>query len=298
MFRRSADPLPLSEASLLALRPALNAPVLNIEDLPVGPARAAIVVFAEEYGGIGLALGIRSNEGGQVAVFRNQAPIDAETKIAAALEPALAHAERLGFLFDEDMVGAGSDGEGRAQAMALWGELMGELEMRDSGAPALSERPLAEPISDTADRLASSASSATADVPELLLDDLAAVELEDIALELDEELVSPAAAEADRTGAELDVSQTTEPMITEAVAEPEKAADEAPARPPRQPLSKFRHAAPAAAPEIPPPGPAPTGSSAPTTPGGVSELGRIPLVRVRREGIRRVPFLARLLSSF
>jgi len=29
-----------------------------------------------------------------------------------------------------------------------------------------------------------------------------------------------------------------------------------------------------------------------------SELGRIPLVRVRREGSKRVPFLARLLSSF
>ena len=70
MFRRSSEPLPLSEASLLALRPALNAPVLNVKFLPVGPARAAIVVFAEEYGGIGLAFGVRSNEAGQVVVFR------------------------------------------------------------------------------------------------------------------------------------------------------------------------------------------------------------------------------------
>ena len=30
----------------------------------------------------------------------------------------------------------------------------------------------------------------------------------------------------------------------------------------------------------------------------VSTLGRIPLVRVRREGSKRVPFLVRLLSSF
>ena len=77
MFRRSSEPLALSEASLLALRPALNAPVLNTDFLPVGPARAAIVVFAEEYGGIGLAIGVRSNEGGQIAVFRNQTSIDA-----------------------------------------------------------------------------------------------------------------------------------------------------------------------------------------------------------------------------
>ena len=53
MFRRLSEPLPLSEASMLALRPALNAPVLNVGFLPVGPARAAIVVFAEEWGFFG-----------------------------------------------------------------------------------------------------------------------------------------------------------------------------------------------------------------------------------------------------
>ena len=81
MFRRLSEPLPLSEASLLALRPALNAPVLNVGFLPVGPARAAIVVFAEEWGGIGLALGIRSNEAGRVAVFRNQESIAPDVTI-------------------------------------------------------------------------------------------------------------------------------------------------------------------------------------------------------------------------
>ena len=86
------------------MRPALNAPVLNDDFLPVGPARAAIDVFAEEYGGIGLAIGVRSNESGQIVVFRNQAPIAAETKILDAFEPALAIAERMGFLFDEDLV--------------------------------------------------------------------------------------------------------------------------------------------------------------------------------------------------
>ena len=40
MLRRISEPLALSEASLLALRPALNAPVLNVDFLPVGPARA------------------------------------------------------------------------------------------------------------------------------------------------------------------------------------------------------------------------------------------------------------------
>jgi len=126
MFRRLSEPLPLSEASLLALHPALNAPVLNVAFLPVGPARAAIVAFAEEWGGIGLALGIRSRGGAQVAVFRNQESIEPDVSVATSLEPILAEAERMGFLFDEDMVAAATDDQGRTRALALWGRLMGE----------------------------------------------------------------------------------------------------------------------------------------------------------------------------
>lgn len=127
MFRRLSEPLPLSEASLLALRPALNAPVLTVEFLPVGPARAAVVAFGEEWGGIALALGIRSVETGQVAVFRNQESIAPDVPVATALEKVLAQAERMGFLFDEDMVEAA--GQGRSEALALWGRLMGDIEL-------------------------------------------------------------------------------------------------------------------------------------------------------------------------
>lgn len=254
MFRRSSEPLALSEASLLALRPALNAPVLNTDFLPVGPARAAIVVFAEEYGGIGLAIGVRSNEGGQIAVFRNQEPIDANIKIADVLELALVSAERMGFLFDEDLLESAPGDQGRAQAMALWGRLMGELEM-----PASPMTP--EP---TMDSLADSSTSLGAAVPELLLDDVAPLEVPEISLDLEDEL---------------------QPIATVA-----------PPTPARQQLSKFRNASPASAgnPAAPKDG-ADRGSS--KLEAG-SELGRIPLVRVRRDGTKRVPFLARLLSSF
>jgi len=256
MFRRSSEPLALSEASLLALRPALNAPVLNTDFLPVGPARAAIVVFAEEYGGIGLAIGVRSNEGGQIAVFRNQAPIDANTKLTDALEPALANAEQMGFLFDEDMVESAADGHGRSQAMSLWGELMGEVEMPPPPATG-------EPTS------AASLSNVGVTMPELLLDDLVPEELPEISLDLEDEL-----------------------EVIDPVAPP------APARPQ---LSRFRNAPPALA------GKTNARINAPdqagpqviaSEPEGGSELGRIPLVRVRRDGTKRVPFLARLLSSF
>jgi len=265
MFRRSSEPLALSEASLLALRPALNAPVLNTDFLPVGPARAAIVVFAEEYGGIGLAIGVRSNEGGQIAVFRNQAPIDANTKLTDAIDPALASAERMGFLFDEDMVESAADGQGRSQAMSLWGELMGEVEMPPP--PATGEPTLEEP-GDSAASL-SNVGGTIPELPELLLDDLVPEELPEISLDLEDEL-----------------------EVIDPVAPP------APARPQ---LSKFRNAPPALA------GKTNTRTNAPdqagpqtvgSEPEGGSELGRIPLVRVRREGTKRVPFLARLLSSF
>jgi hypothetical protein len=215
------------------------------------------VVFAEEYGGIGLAIGVRSNEGGQIAVFRNQTSIDASTKISDALEPALASAERMGFLFDEDMVENIPGGQGRVQAMSLWGELMGELE---SSASSMSGELGNGSPSDSA----TGASSIDSTVPELLLDDVAAVDLPEISLVLEDEL---------------------EPIVLEV-----------PPTPPRQSLSKFRDTTrPSAAKPAGTVGE--TNQSSPKQESG-SELGRIPIVRVRREGTKRVPFLARLLSSF
>lgn len=255
MFRRSSEPLALSEASLLVLRPALNAPVLNTDFLPVGPARAAIVVFAEEYGGIGLAIGIRSSENGQIVVFQNQEPIDASVKLAEALEPALVSGERMGFLFDEDMVESASGGEGRAQAMALWGSLMGEPEMPAS--PVTSE-----PIIDLLAESTTNIPGLDAAVPELLLNDVAPSEL-------------PVELEAD-----------SEPLAAPALPNP-----------PGQQLSKFRNASPVSNRDPARPK-AEADRASPSVEGGGSELGRIPLVRVRGEGAKRVPILARLLASF
>lgn len=298
MFRRSSDPLALSEASLLALRPAMNAPVLNVKFLPVGPAKAAIVAFAEEYGGMGLAIGVRSNEGGQIVVFKNQEPIDASVGIAEALETALSSAERLGFLFDEDMIEGVPGGQGRTQAMALWGRLMGELELPSApqaipSQPATSQSILEPPLhaalpklsatdpaalldvneSASASALAESStsgSSADVDAPELLLDDVAAEDPNEIALD-------------EISATQPDPSQAPNPTQANPPVEA--------VVPPAQQLSKFRNA--------------PSDSSSTTedagdesSNSGSSALGRIPLVRVRREGSKRVPFLSRLLSSF
>jgi hypothetical protein len=175
MLRRIPEPLALSEASLLAFRPALNTPVLNVEFMPVGPARAAIVVFAEEYGGIGLGLGIRSIEGGQIAVYRNREPLDEGAVLAEVFEPALAAAERLGFLFDEDMIDGMPSDQGRSQAMALWGQLMGDVEVAvvsTAVQPLETPTPEAiEPILDLDEPLAAEPAA-----PEVVLEEVVAVE--------------------------------------------------------------------------------------------------------------------------
>lgn len=177
MFRRLSEPLPLSEASLLLLRPAMNAPVLNVGFLPVGPARAAAVAFAEEYGGIGIALGIRSNESGQLVVIRNQESIDFDVALVDALEPLLAEAERMGFLFDEDMLAARPGQRGRAEAMVHWAVLMGGMEgLLPSRYRVAAARADAD-AADAAGPLSPSLAVAESQYPELLLDDVAPLEL-------------------------------------------------------------------------------------------------------------------------
>lgn len=289
MFRRLSKPLPLSEASLLALRPALNAPVLNVGFLPVGPARAAIVVFAEEWGGIGLALGIRSNEAGQVAVFRNQESIEPDVMIPDALEPALAEAERMGFLFDEDMVDAAKDGQGRLHAMALWGRLMGEIEKPPAPktvgpAPAATEPIRALPPASASPSRAQSPMEADElvleEVADLVLDEPVETELEEISLD---EAVTASAQTA----------RAALPSRQSVAAKQSSAPKTVPAR---KTASSKQLTPPAVAAQA-----AEEEGDAPNSTGrGASALGRIPLVRVRkgRDGSKRVPYLARLLANF
>ncbi len=305
MFRRLSEPLPLSEASLLALRPAMNAPVLDVNFLPAAPARAAIVVFAEEWGGIGLALGIRSNEGGQVAVFRNQESLEADVSIAAALEPALAHAERMGFLFDEDMVENGA-ADGRTRAMALWGRLMGEIDMPPAPRAAPAEPAATEPI---VDRPAPTIQlDAVVQIPEMDLAEVAdEAESEDLAEISLDSLDALDTLDSSETGsAKAPATPAAAPSATNAAAEglpPARSASptaDSPARraedrmPPARRLSKFRATGRDADAE------GPAGEADPSVTDAGSPLGRIPLVRVRRgrEGSKRVPYLAKLLSSF
>lgn len=128
MFSLSKDPLPLSEACLQGMCVSLNAPVVYGDDLPPGPARAAIVTYAEDYGDFGMAVGMRALEDGTVAVYRYREPIVDAAGIATALDAALIFAERLGFLFDDDMIDENSR-SGRREALEHWNRLMGDGEV-------------------------------------------------------------------------------------------------------------------------------------------------------------------------
>ncbi len=357
---------------MLALRPAMNAPVLNVNFLPVGPARSAIVAFAEEYGGIGMALGIRTNEGGHVAVIRNQESVDFDTPISQALEPLLAEAERMGFLFDEDMVAIMAGDQGRAHAMGLWARLMGEVEMPPAPRAVPAQPAANEPILELSDAKVLVDNPANLEFPELDLDDLAdfdetEIGADDDILELDlpmeaalpPALAAPEAPEVpaapaapqqeakpvpvaarteDRSAPEnvpparapaapppvrratdakptppvaprterravaqksaLPVRETVQPAAASALLPSAKVkpAAEVSTQAPEQTLSKFRNADQVAAQAAALPQSMPAKSEGE----GGNELGRIPLVRVRRErdGSKRVPYLARLLSSF
>ncbi|MGH0034383.1 MAG: hypothetical protein ACQGVK_05100 [Myxococcota bacterium] len=123
MFRPSSEAPLLTEAGVMGLCASLNSPVLNIEHLPVGPARAAILLFAGEYGGVRIAVGLRSVETGAVAHFAYAGGADDFDGPDRAMDAALTFAEALGFLFDDDVV----TGSGRGEALRVWQELTGEV---------------------------------------------------------------------------------------------------------------------------------------------------------------------------
>jgi hypothetical protein len=106
MFTAIRGPAPVHRRELRSLRVSLNTPVVAIEDLPVGPAAAAVAIHAAP-GGPLLTLALRSVRSGQLAFF---APDEEwQPGVEVALDAALSFAEGLGFLFDEDALAAGGD---------------------------------------------------------------------------------------------------------------------------------------------------------------------------------------------
>ncbi len=92
------------EDRLLALRLSLNTPVLSTAELPTGPARAAIAVYAEA-GTRRFAVIARSLRGGVAVVYElEEEPATDESGWSVALDASLSFGESMGFLFDDEMV--------------------------------------------------------------------------------------------------------------------------------------------------------------------------------------------------
>ena len=112
MFFSRQDPPDPTRNALRALRASLNTPVLGLEDLPPGPASAAIACLAGA-GGPRISLALRSLRSGEVVFFGPEEGIGEWRGPELALDAALCFAESMGFLFDDDRLAEDPEGAGR-----------------------------------------------------------------------------------------------------------------------------------------------------------------------------------------
>jgi hypothetical protein len=120
-------------AALLNVRRSLNTPVLAIDQLPVGPATAAIAAHADPRDGLPrYTLAVRSERSRGVVFFSARDEDLAGSEPTLAAEAALSLAEGMGFLFENDAPLIC----GRAAAL-IWVEFAGTLEP----SAAVAERP-------------------------------------------------------------------------------------------------------------------------------------------------------------
>lgn len=131
MFMPCTDQADVPESAVLACCPALNSPVVNIDGLEIGSAKAAILLSADEYGDL-LTLRVRVKRvpDGAGVTFRYQGNASDFGNASAAMAVAHNFAEGMGFLFDEDMMRNGT-GSSRRRAFKLWNAILA----KGSGGP-------------------------------------------------------------------------------------------------------------------------------------------------------------------
>ncbi len=273
-FPRRTEPLQLREEGLQGLRLSLNTPVVSTQDLPVGPARAAIVVHQEPDGRPNVTVGVRSLRGGEVVLYSYDGDLRQESSVAVGTDAALSFGESMGFLFDDDELQAGG-AEARPRALGLWHDLIDEAGGVSGTRPARPQPAALELEDEDWGELSDPELPPGPPGEELMLEDSldAAAEGPD--------LPDP----ADGAAPEAAVAAPAAPLV----------------------LSKFRHPAPAAprAPEAEAPPPTPSEAPAPALPpatGGRlrrrTALARLKLVKRRRSGDAERNWLQRLLAAF
>jgi hypothetical protein len=131
-FLRRTRPLELTAGRMRALRLSLNTPVVATQELPVGPARAAIAIHAEPRGGLGVTVGVRSLASGSFVLYGLEGAVPPGA-VQEALDSALSFAEGMGFLFDDELVG--NDTASQEKALVRWHEAIGAAEGMAAAVP-------------------------------------------------------------------------------------------------------------------------------------------------------------------
>jgi hypothetical protein len=262
VFFSRSQPLQVAPAHVRGLRLSLNTPVVATEDLPIGPARAAILIHDEPGRGETVSIGIRSLRADRFAIYGIDPESGGETTFDVAVDAALSFAESMGFLFDEDELGDGG-APARTRCLGLWRDLLGDAPEK----PALeSDELLLEDLVEEATEVA-------------ILD--APPEAADAAGEEIGEFLPPPVEE--RSGRDSD-----EDLAAAEAAE--AATSAAAAHRSAVPLSKFRGARKEPARAAEPAAPARSGRGA--------ALGRLRLVRRVRDGLRKRNPILRLFGAF
>ncbi len=129
-------------AELRALRFSMNAPVVALEGLPVGPARAAVALHPGPEPRVTVAL--RSTRSGQMLFYCAGDELAELSSGGVVMDAALSFAESMGFLFDDDEVEI-RGGEGPAQCARLWSEFIDESPERPPERPKRAPAPAPAP---------------------------------------------------------------------------------------------------------------------------------------------------------
>jgi hypothetical protein len=301
VFFPRTTPLSVAPVHVQGLRLSLNTPVVATEELPIGPARAAILVHEDPERGPTVTIGIRSLRADRVALYGTDS--DAEGgDLEVAVDAALSFAESMGFLFDEEELADGG-AQAKTRALGLWRDLLGDEAGEPARAPTRGSDPeselLLEDLAEEATEfvLAPAVDAEAAADPEIgdfLKDDPEADVEPDVAQGADEE-VDPAPAEA-RDASDAQV-----------VAEAARAAAGRGKRPPGVALTKFRGrpaTRPARAPARAegrasrPAAAAGAKAAAESQKGRPTALGRMRLVRRVRDGLRKRNSILRLFGAF
>jgi len=282
--------LDLSAERLHGLRLSLNTPVVSIEELPVGPARAAIAIHEEIGGRPNLTVGIRSLRSGAAVLFSLEADLREHSSMAVGIDAALSFGESMGFLFDEDEFEAGSPDAARSRALGLWLELMGP---ESEASEVMPQVPIAPPP-PASEPDHSFEAEGLHDDEVLLLEEVADPAGEPIVAFADEPFG------VDGEPPELAVEEEKpdpDPLVDalDGIGAALEASEEAPV-----PLSKFRHFAPSQAPSPSVEAARVDDGESPRAAKG-APLGRLKLVKRRKgsgEGPAKPSAIQRLLSSF